>query len=87
MSDESLLEFPCDFPIKVFGRNDEGFRDVVLSIMRAHFEDLSDDDVSERPSRADSFLSLTVVVRAESRAQIDAAYTDLSTHERVMMIL
>lgn len=87
MSGESTLEFPCEIPVKVFGRNDEGFRQAVLTIMRSHFADLSDSDVSERLSRADSYLSMTIVVRAESREQIDAAYRELSGHELVIMAL
>lgn len=85
--DDSLLEFPCDIPVKVLGRNDDRFREAVHSIMRSHFKDFSADDVAERPSRADSYLSLTIVVRAESRAQIDAAYMELTAHEHVMIVL
>ena len=87
MSEDSPLVFPCDIPVKVFGRNDEAFRATVRAIMRAHFADLSDEQIAERPSRADSYLSLTIVVRAESRAQIDAAYRELTAHDDVMMVL
>jgi len=86
-ADGSLLEFPCDIPIKVLGRNDDDFREAVHSIVRSHFEGFSADDVVERPSRADSYLSLTIVVHAESRAQIDALYRDLTAHEQVMIVL
>jgi len=86
-ADESLLEFPCDIAIKVLGRNDDEFREAVYAIMRSHFEDFSDDDVAERSSRADSYLSLTIVVHAESRGQMDAVYRDLTAHEQVMIVL
>jgi len=87
MSEDSPLVFPCDIPVKVFGRNDAAFRETVRAIMRTHFADLADEQIAERTSRADSYLSLTIVVRAESRAQIDAAYRELTAHDDVMMVL
>jgi len=87
MSEDSLLEFPCDIPVKVFGRNESGFRETILSIMQRHFSGLSDADISERPSSKASYLSLTIVVTAQNREQIDAIYQELSAHDEVMMAL
>ena len=87
MSDESPLEFPCDIPIKVFGRNEDRFRGVVLDIVRRHFSTLDTESVVERSSRADNYLSMTVTVNALTRAQIDACYRELTAHEQVMMVL
>lgn len=87
MSEETLLEFPCDVPIKVFGRNTPDFRDVVLSIVRAHWANLPDSSVSQRLSRNDSYLSLTIMVYAQSRAQIDAVYRELTNSKQVLMML
>jgi putative lipoic acid-binding regulatory protein len=83
----SPFEFPSDIPVKVFGRNDAAFREAVLAIVRRHFPDLRDEAVSARTSRQDHYLSLTLIVRAESRAQIDALYTELSHHEAILMVL
>ncbi len=82
---ESLLEFPCDLPIKVFGRNDEGFRAAVIAIVEQHFGAAY--SVAEQQSKQGSYLSLTVTVRAESRAQADAVYATLVAHELVLMAL
>jgi putative lipoic acid-binding regulatory protein len=87
MSQESLLEFPCQIPIKVLGRNDDRFRSTVLRLVHKHFAHLAGGDVSERLSKADKYVSLTVTVHAETREQIDAAYRDLSADEYVMMVL
>jgi len=87
MKQESLLEFPCDIPIKVFGRNEPAFRDAVLTVMGRHFESAAPPAMSERLSRSDTYLSITVQVRAETREQIDAAYRDLSAHEQIMLVL
>jgi len=83
----SPFEFPCDIPVKVFGRNDPAFRDAVLAIARRHFPELDVDDVTTRPSRQDHYLSMTLTVWAESRGQIDALYAELSRHEVVLMVL
>ena len=36
---ESLIEYPCDFPIKVLGRTQAGFAQAVLGIVRTHVPD------------------------------------------------
>jgi putative lipoic acid-binding regulatory protein len=83
----SPLEFPCEIPIKVFGRNEERFRSAVLDIVRRHFEGLDDTSVVERSSRADNYLSMTVTVHAKTRAQVDACYRELTAHDQIMMVL
>jgi putative lipoic acid-binding regulatory protein len=83
----SPFEFPCDIPVKVFGRNEDAFRDAVLAIARRHFPDLDDADVTARPSRQDRYLSMTLTVWADSRERIDAFYGELSRHAAVLMVL
>ncbi|HEX5421493.1 MAG TPA: DUF493 domain-containing protein [Gammaproteobacteria bacterium] len=86
--DESPLTFPCDLPVKVFGRNDAAFRGAALAIVHRHFEAFDEAQrLSERTSRADRYVSLTVTVRAESRAQIDALYRELTASEDILMVL
>lgn len=88
MSDsDSLLQFPCDLPIKVFGRNGEAFRQAVITIVERHFGERGTKNVSEQLSREESYASLTIVVRAESRAQMDALYRDLSSSPDILMAL
>lgn len=87
MSEESLLEFPCDLPIKVFGKNVEGFKSRVVAIVGSHFDAPAADVVREQFSRNNGYASLTITVRAETRAQIDALYEDLTANEEIMMVL
>lgn len=88
MSDEnSQLSFPCELPIKVFGRNRDAFRDAAVSIVERHFGELGPEGVSEKLSREASYSSLTVVVRAESRAQVDALYRELCASDDILMVL
>ncbi len=88
MSDsESLLQFPCDVPVKVFGRNETAFRDAALSIVARHFGAASTQEVSEQLSRRESYVSLTIVVHAESREQIDSLYRELTASGDILMVL
>jgi putative lipoic acid-binding regulatory protein len=84
-ADESLLTFPSDLAIKVFGRNDSGFREAVLAIIETHYGKAY--TVAEQQSKQASYASLTITVRAESRAQIDTVYQALVAHELVLMAL
>lgn len=83
----SPFEFPCDVPVKIFGRNEAAFRDAVLRIARTHFPDIGAGDLRERLSRRDRFLSITLTVWVEDRAQIDSLYTELTSHDAVLMVL
>ncbi len=83
----SPFDFPCDIPVKVFGRNEPDFRDAVVGIVRGLFPDFTEEALTERSSRQDRFISLTVTVWVEERAQIDALYTELTGHDSVLMVL
>jgi putative lipoic acid-binding regulatory protein len=88
MSDtDSLLQFPCDLPVKVFGRNDAPFRQAALAIVERHFGEAGTENVSEQLSRREAYASLTIVVRAESREQIDALYRELTSSADILMVL
>lgn len=88
MSDaDELFQFPCDFPIKVMGRDSESFRTLTLAIVERHAGPLAPERISERMSRAGRFLALTYTIRAESRAQLDAIYRDLTASGVVLVAL
>jgi putative lipoic acid-binding regulatory protein len=85
--DGSALAFPCDFPIKVMGRKERGFAQTVTDIVRRHAPDFDPSTVEMRPSRQGTYLSVTCVVRATSREQLDALYRELCDHPTVVMVL
>ena len=85
--DGSALAFPCDFPIKVMGRKERGFAQTVTDIVRRHAPDFDPSTVEMRPSRQGTYLSVTCVVRATSREQLDALYRELCDHPSVVMVL
>ena len=87
VADSSPLAFPCDFPIKVMGRKQAGFAQAITDIVRRHAPDFDPASVAMRPSRQGRYLSVTCVVRATSREQLDALYQDLCDQPGVVMVL
>lgn len=84
---ETLLEFPCDFPIKAFGHDRDDFAALVAEIIRRHAPDIDDTAIASRPSKGGKYLAVTVTIRAESKAQLDAIYLDLTARTEVVMAL
>ena len=84
---ESLLTFPCVFPIKVMGRREDGYAQIVTDIVLRHAPDFHPQTVEMRSSKNGRYLSLTVTINARSREQLDALYSELSKHPMVMMVL
>ena len=87
LADTSTIAFPCDFPIKVMGRKLPGFAQAVTGIVLKHAPDFDPTTVAMRPSRQGRYLSVTCVVRATSRAQLDGLYQELCDHPAVVMVL
>lgn len=85
--DETLFDFPCEFPIKVMGEAADDFDSLIVSLVRRHSPDLGEGAVRTRMSRGGRYMSVTVTVLARSRAQLDAIYMDLTAHNRVLMAL
>lgn len=87
MADDTLLEFPCDFPIKIMGPSTDEFRSLVLGVIARHFGPLPSSRLEERPSSGGRYLSLTCTVRAENKAQLDAVYAELTSCRQVLVAL
>ena len=84
---ESLLEFPCDFPIKVMGAARDDFAQAVVTVVQAHAPDFDAATVEMRTSGKGNYLAVTCTVRATSREQLDDLYRDLSSHPYVKIVL
>ena len=87
ISNESLLEFPCEYPIKAMGRALDNFDALVVGIIRKHVPQFSDTTVRSRLSRGGQYVSVTVTIRATSRDQLDRIYMELTSNERVLVAL
>jgi len=86
-STDSLIEYPCDFPIKVMGEHVDGFVDAMCMIVRHFDPDWDDSRLNQRPSSGGKYLGLTMTIRATSREQLDELYRTLSTHPMVKVVL
>ncbi|MEQ1772764.1 MAG: DUF493 domain-containing protein [Burkholderiales bacterium] len=87
MADPSLIDYPCDFPLKVLGHSRAGYAQAVLEVVKRHVPDYDGSDMEMRPSSKGKYLSLTCTVRATSREQLDALYQDLCDNPMVVMVL
>jgi uncharacterized protein len=83
----SLIDFPCDFPVKVMGARVDGFVEAVVAVTRAHAPEFDPTTIETRTSAGGRYLSVTVTVRATSRAQLDELYRALSSHPLVKVVL
>ena len=81
------IEFPCEYPIKIMGRQTDTFRDVVLAVMRKHAGDIAEANIKERPSGKGTFVSITVTIIATGKDQLDAIFADLKATGQVQMVL
>ena len=87
MQETSLIEYPCEFPIKVMGTTQAGFAQAILEIVRRHAPDFDGATMSMKASKQGKYLSITCFVNATSRAQLDALYQELCDHPMVVMVL
>ena len=87
MTDTSLIEFPCDFPIKVMGEAGDDFVQVVVDAILLHAPAFSAEALTVRPSSAGRYLAITCTVRVTHRAQLDDIYRAVSAHPRVKIVL
>ncbi len=84
---EAVWKFPCAFPLKAFGRNNDDFEALVLEIVRRHVPDLDDRAITSRISSGNTYRAVTATFMARSREQLDALYLELTKHEQVLMVL
>lgn len=84
---ESLLKFPCDFTIKVFGLKSDEFEAAVLVIIHKHAPNLSGRAIESRPSEQGKYCALSITIHVDSKEQLDNIYQDLSSSPHVIMAL
>jgi len=85
--DQSILTFPCRFPIKIMGSNSEHFKKEIVAITRQHVRSLDEADITTAASRTAKYLSVRITITAESREQLDNLYRAYNAHPDVRMVL
>jgi uncharacterized protein len=89
MTDEqqTLLEFPCDFPLKIMGETRDGFAEAIVEVVLRHAPDFDARRVEMRASSGGRYISLTCTVTATSKLQLDNLYRELTAHPWVKVVL
>ena len=84
---ETLLEFPCDFPVKAMGLACDELEIAVIEIINRHVEYLAEDALKMKPSKTGKYTAITITITASSKQQLDAIYIDLTACEYVAYAL
>ena len=82
-----LIEYPCEFPIKIMGHTRAGFAQAILEVINRHAPDFNGATMDLKSSKHGKYLSITCVINATSRVQLDALYQELCDHPMVVMVL
>jgi putative lipoic acid-binding regulatory protein len=85
--EESLIEYPSRFPVKVMGAKVDGFVEAVTRIARQFDPGFDAASVELRDSKGGNYLGITITINATSREQLDELYRTLSTHPMVKVVL
>jgi putative lipoic acid-binding regulatory protein len=87
MQDPPLIEYPYEFPIKIMGHTRAGFAQAMLEVINRHAPDFNGATMDMKSSKHGKYLSITCVINATSRVQLDALYQELCDHPMVVMVL
>jgi len=85
--EETLLEFSCDYTVKAMGETYVQLDNIMVEIIRKHAGDITEGAVTSKQSSGGKYTSITVVIEATSKKQLDAIYQELSSHEAVKYVL
>jgi hypothetical protein len=85
--EQSLIEYPSEFPIKIMGEMHDAFAQTIVEVVTIHDPTFHAGKMDMRPSSKGTYLALTVTVWATSREQLDNLYRELSGHPMVKVVL
>jgi uncharacterized protein len=84
---EPLIEFPCNFPIKIIGKKTAYFATEISEITRKHFPNTPDEVIVSKESQKGNYLSITITVYVHNKETLDALYLELTKHPDTKMVL
>jgi putative lipoic acid-binding regulatory protein len=85
--EQSLIEYPSRFPIKVMGLNVDGYVNAITQIAERFDPTFDASTVEVRASSGNKYLGVTITITATSREQLDELYRTLTTHPLVRTVL
>lgn len=84
---ESLIEFPCNFPIKVMGETHDNFSAEMIKAIQTINPKFDASKVEMRGSSGGKYTSLTCTCYVESQLQLDNIYRALTSHPLAKFVL
>ena len=84
---EEIFEFPCDFPLKVMGLASAEFQETITKVVEQFDPTLDRSRIEVRPSSSGNYTGLTLMIHAQSRAQLDDIYRAVTAHPMVKFVL
>lgn len=87
MAKKTLMEFPCDFPLKIIGKNNPMFLPEILAIIRMHYPLTHDSAIKQQLSEQGNYKSITAIIHVLDQPSLDALYQDLLRHPDIEMVL
>ncbi len=85
--EESVFEFPCEFPLKIMGKNKPELLDFVKSVLPKHVPDISAKAYAYKTSKQGRFMSITVTFTATSKEQLDNIYTEITVSDLALYVI
>ncbi len=87
MTEDTLLKFPTDFPVKIMGKRVDGFAEAMVALVLEHAPDFEAATLEMKPSREGNYMALTATINATSKQQLDNLYRALTSHPMVKIAL
>lgn len=84
---ETLIEFPCDFPIKIMGETRDEFTQTIVEVIKGHVSEFDASKIEMRASTGGKYISITCFVYVTSKPQLDDIYRALTAHPLVKVVL
>ena len=84
---ETLIEFPCDFPIKVMGETHADFSKEMIKAIQSVIASIDASQIEMRGSSGGKYISLTCPVYVSSKLQLADVYRALTAHTMVKIVL
>ena len=88
MTDESsLIEFPCDFTLKIVGVNSTDFIPQVSAVILQHFPQTAESNISNKMSQQSNYVAISAIVHALDKPSLDSLYSELTKLPGIKMVL
>jgi uncharacterized protein len=86
-TEELQMEFPCTFPLKVMGLNEDDYSRFVLKVAKKYVNGIDESNIKTRASKNGKYIAVTLTFLAQNREQIDNIYLELNASERTKMAI